>query len=243
MNLLTNGIGVQHATWGVKQENAAGFSRVYYIMSGNVIYRDNYTEKQLRHGCMYVFPASRAYSISHTAENPIECMWFHIDFFPYDVDRMIEFDLTEYETLGYIIQALLCEKRRELQLMLTEAMCRVLTYHYDMKKIGAGVREILGYIRVHFSESDLSVNSIAEHFAYSVEHLIRTFRAECNTTPYKYLGAIRMSYAAECLLKGDSVTVTAEKCGYGEVKTFSKAFRRMYGVSPSRYTEFYRAQA
>ena len=39
--------------------------------------------------------------------------------------------------------------------------------------------------------------------------------------------------AYELLTQGESVRSVAEKVGYGNTQTFSKAFKRKYGVTPS----------
>ncbi|MBQ7090702.1 MAG: cupin domain-containing protein, partial [Clostridia bacterium] len=88
MELLTHGVGVCSPDWSVFQEEPAGFSRVYYILSGDVVYRDGQQERPLQQGCLYLFPASRPYRITHDPKRPIECLWLHLDFFPYDVDRL-----------------------------------------------------------------------------------------------------------------------------------------------------------
>lgn len=41
--------------------------------------------------------------------------------------------------------------------------------------------------------------------------------------------------AVSLLESGVSVTETAEQLGYQSIHTFSRAFSRYYGVSPSRY--------
>ncbi len=248
MRLLANGCGVQRPDWHVTQRGPAGYCRVYYILSGEAIYRDGQTEKRLNHGHLYIFPSSRPYQIHHRTERPIECLWFHIDFFPYDIDHLLESDPRQCPTLGYIIDALLREGRKRgekapLFLSLVEALYHAVLQYSDVRRAGEDMLKILEYMRAHFSEKDLSVQRIADRFGYSAAHLIRRFGAVMGVTPHRYLSALRLSFAAGRLLEGVGVTRAAAESGYGEVKTFSRAFRAVYGVAPSRYARYYRLQA
>ncbi len=248
MKLLSNGFGVQRSNWAVDQHSPAGYSRVYYILSGEVTYDDGQQRKRLRHGHLYVFPATRPYQILHQPARPIECLWFHIDFFPYDIDRLLELDTLQQPTLGCIIDALLREgqtgdERAPLFLTLVEALCHAVLQYGDVRRAGEDMLKILEYMRAHFSEKELSVQRIADRFGYSAAHLIRRFGAVMGVTPHRYLSALRLSFAAERLLEGVSITRAAAESGYGEVKTFSRAFRTTYGIPPSKYERFYQPQA
>jgi two-component system response regulator YesN len=51
-----------------------------------------------------------------------------------------------------------------------------------------------------------------------------------------YLRHLRLSKAADLLMGTDlSVGQIADAVGYGDASQFAKSFKRMYGVSPSRY--------
>ena len=248
MNLLINGCGVQRRGWKVEQETPAGYSRVYYILSGRVCYRDAQIKKQLRHGCLYVFPASAPYRIEHDPMHPIECLWFHIDFFPYDIDRLLELEVRLFPTLERIVEALELEggqrgERAPLFLSLVDALYHTILRHCDVRRTDARMVEILQYMRSHYTEHALSVQALARRFGYSTAHFIRLFRSAMGVTPHRYLETLRLSFAAERLLEGVGVTRAAAESGYLETKTFSRAFRAVYGVAPSEYARFFMPQA
>ncbi|MFW5844972.1 MAG: helix-turn-helix domain-containing protein [Planctomycetota bacterium] len=46
---------------------------------------------------------------------------------------------------------------------------------------------------------------------------------------------LKMRHAAECLAAGQAVADTASACGYGDADVFSKAFRRHFGLPPTRW--------
>jgi AraC family transcriptional regulator of adaptative response / methylphosphotriester-DNA alkyltransferase methyltransferase len=76
---------------------------------------------------------------------------------------------------------------------------------------------------------------VARRVATSRRQLQRVF-AEVGGLGYRaYLTRIRLSHAADLLSHTDlTVKQVAVRVGYGEVSQFSKAFRRAYGISPSK---------
>lgn len=250
MQLLQFGDGVQPDDWKVRQADAAGYCRVYFIKSGEITYCDDRTERSLVPGKLYVFPSQQLYNISHNPEKPINCLWFHMDMFPYDIDRLLEFDFSKdvNRTMGMILDALDNEYKRcagqdEIYLSLTGVLAQFITRHPSVKSPDAELLEILGYIRNNAFSHQLTVGSVSGRFGYSTAHFIRTFRKWMNTTPHKYIAGIRLAAAARMLSEGESVSKTAAMCGYADIKTFAKAFKNLYGVAPSEHVKFYKSQA
>lgn len=250
MILLDNGLGVQNESWKVTETNAAGYSRVYYIISGDITYFDDITQKKLLKGKMYVFPQSKPYSMIHNPKKPIECLWLHIDFYPYSVDRLIEFDIDGLKgsTIFYTVNALKSEGKffkdnDSLYISLAEALYYQIIKHPYIRKPDTAFMEILNYIRNNIFDQTLNVLTVSSYFGYSTSHFIRMFKSFMNTTPHRYISLLRMSSAAKLLTEGSPVTDTAVQCGFTDVKTFSRAFKKNYGVAPSDYKNFYSPKA
>ena len=66
--------------------------------------------------------------------------------------------------------------------------------------------------------------------------LYRALRAE-GTTPSALIRDVRLGRAAGRLARGASVATASAAAGYGDLSAFSRAFRRRYGVPPSRWAE------
>ncbi len=248
MELLTHGLGVCPSDWRVCQQEPSGYSRVYYIRSGYVRYQDADRETVLKQGYLYLFPASRPYRIIHDPKRPIDCLWFHIDFFSYDIDRMVELNPAEEPTLAHILKAMLAElslqkERSPLLLVLVEAMCHTVLRSCPFQATEEEMQRIIEYMRTHFADHDLTVQSLARRFGYTAAHLIRKFQAGVHNTPHRYLATLRLSYGAKRLLEGATVSAAANESGYGDVKSFSRAFMKLYGIPPSRYRHYYRPMA
>lgn len=106
------------------------------------------------------------------------------------------------------------------------------TYHSDFKNktLAAAVE----YINKNFS-SHISLDIVAKNTFVSVNTLCSLFKTHMGTTVTKYITSKRMTEAKKLLQDGESVSMTAEKCGFSDYTTFIRAFRRSIGMSPGSY--------
>ncbi len=82
----------------------------------------------------------------------------------------------------------------------------------------------------------LSLHALASAAAMSPYHFLRTFRAVVGMTPHQYVLHRRMHRAAVRLRRSnDAVSAIAFACGFGDLSTFNRRFRRVIGASPSDY--------
>ncbi|MCK7547860.1 helix-turn-helix domain-containing protein [Marinobacter koreensis] len=66
-------------------------------------------------------------------------------------------------------------------------------------------------------------------------HFARLFRASFGLAPYQYVQEQRLLRARRKLSESaDKITVIALECGFGDASQFSRAFRKRFGVPPSR---------
>ena len=95
--------------------------------------------------------------------------------------------------------------------------------------------EIKQYIDEHYREN-LGMDLLSERFHFSREYLSRLFRTHYGCAVYEYVQQKRMEAAVE-LLKNPRLSLQhiAEFLSYSNANYFSKAFRRYYGASPSKY--------
>ncbi len=92
---------------------------------------------------------------------------------------------------------------------------------------------ILIYIQTHL-EADLSLAALAARAELSPWHFHRRFRDEIGETPRQYVERLRLEQAALRLwLLRSSVLDVAISLGFESHETFTRAFRRRYGIVPS----------
>jgi AraC family transcriptional regulator len=84
--------------------------------------------------------------------------------------------------------------------------------------------------------ADITVAEIAAAAGYSLYHFIRTFNHTVQHTPYDYLMRRRLSTAALKLLESDRrILDIAVDLQFKNHETFSRAFKRMFGIQPSQW--------
>jgi AraC family transcriptional regulator len=89
------------------------------------------------------------------------------------------------------------------------------------------------YIDNYFA-SELDIQTIAREAQISEYHFFRLFKTIYGTSPYQYILAKRLAFSYGLLLsQNNGVSEIADLAGFSDVYSFSKAFKKHYGVSPS----------
>jgi AraC-like DNA-binding protein len=64
------------------------------------------------------------------------------------------------------------------------------------------------------------------------------FRRQAGDSPVAFARRVRLEWAGRCLLeRPSSVTEIAHECGFSSSQHFSRAFRLLYGCTPSEFRE------
>ena len=87
----------------------------------------------------------------------------------------------------------------------------------------------------------MTVGALAERVHLSTSHFSEIFRKETGMTPLQYLTNERMGFAAFTLLTEERpVQEVAALIGYEEASTFSRSFKRQFGLSPQAFVREYK---
>lgn len=102
------------------------------------------------------------------------------------------------------------------------------------KEVLQRLQQAKEYIDVNFLQIK-EIKEVADHCAMSEYHFYRRFKELYKKTPYQYITEQKMHLAKYLLLgRKNSITEIAFACSFPDVFTFSKAFKKFYGVPPSR---------
>ncbi|MHB8963053.1 MAG: response regulator [Saccharofermentanales bacterium] len=94
------------------------------------------------------------------------------------------------------------------------------------------------YIRLHYSDEDLSLDTIAGHVSVSSGYLSALFKKEAGLNFSDYLTNVRMENAIE-LLKSTTLKTyeIAYKTGFSNPHYFSISFKKHTGLTPSEFRD------
>ena len=97
------------------------------------------------------------------------------------------------------------------------------------------IGEIRSYLDAHFADK-VSLDDLAERFFINKYYLARLFREQYGTSIGSYITGLRISRAKE-LLRFTDMTVEAVGAAVGmqDANYFSRAFRRVEGMTPGEY--------
>jgi AraC family transcriptional regulator len=99
----------------------------------------------------------------------------------------------------------------------------------------ARIRPLMRFAWLHL-DRDLSLAALAVRAGLSPFHLQRLFRDFAGESAKQYALRVRLDHAASRLLAGtDSVLAIALSTGFRNHETFSRAFRRRFGITPIAY--------
>lgn len=102
-----------------------------------------------------------------------------------------------------------------------------------MSNWNEGITRAVSFIEEHLTE-ELDINDIAEEAYVSSFHFQRIFSILCGFTVGEYIRNRRLTLAAQELVASDiKVIDVALKYGYDSPDSFTRAFTKFHGVSPS----------
>ncbi len=81
----------------------------------------------------------------------------------------------------------------------------------------------------------VSVSDMADYENMTVRTFQRKFSAHMGQSPAKYLERLKLETARDLLAEAVSVSSVSRQVGFESESAFRKAFRQVFGVSPSRY--------
>lgn len=95
--------------------------------------------------------------------------------------------------------------------------------------------QVLRYMQDHYMEP-LTLEMLAELFDCSVSYLTKLFKHRMNKSPIRFLTRIRMEASVNDLVHTDlSLQEIAERAGYPDAHTFSRSFKKSYGMPPAQF--------
>ncbi len=94
------------------------------------------------------------------------------------------------------------------------------------------ITQVLNHIEAHLA-NELSLAHLASVACLSPSRLHRLFKAQTGHTPFKFIENMRLSHAYQLLIAApQNIQDLSAACGYKDYETFSRAFKKVYCLSP-----------
>ena len=98
------------------------------------------------------------------------------------------------------------------------------------------LERVMKVINKNISNSDLSVDAIADEVGLSRVHLHRKMKELTGQTPHDFIRNIRLKQAAHLFqTRNMNITEVMYACGFNNAASFSTIFKKFYGMSPRDY--------
>lgn len=97
------------------------------------------------------------------------------------------------------------------------------------------ISEIFNYCTEHFTEA-ITADEIAEKLHISRYYLSHIFNDKLKISFKDYINSLRADEALRLIESGEcSITEAALASGFSTIRTFNRAFKKIYGISPREY--------
>lgn len=222
-------------------------NRVHYIHCGEVTVLLDGVPYDLKPGIIYLFPQNLKFELLLSENTKVDHTFF--DFFTLPAISMqtpivikprnfpfisnaakILFEIAEqyqtYPSMERNAYTKLVESYLSNLLFLIDKEVKINTIH------DARVNVALEYIHDHYNQ-EITLDQLTEITNLEKNYLIRLFKQYMNSTPYQYITRYRFNIALSLIRRGCPLSEVALRVGYSDIASFSHAFKRIYGVSPS----------
>ena len=106
--------------------------------------------------------------------------------------------------------------------------------------VSSAVYSVIRYVEENICTIG-SIQELAKELGYNYTYLSHFFKDKTGTTLQKYISYKKIERAIQLLKYGElSVTQIGTQLNYENLQTFSKAFRRIMGITPTKYIELER---
>ena len=232
---------------------------IHIILNGTGIYRVNQQTYHLSEGEGFLIEPGVQTFYQADQENPWTYVWF--GFKGYEAEKIVRelglgknrvtFRLSHVQELKQVILSMLkngsYSKANEYMLesqlyLLLSILMRDIEVHLGETNQGNDiVRKAVEYIEDNHAKHDLKVVDVAKYVNVERGYLYTLFKKNLQLSPKDYIVRYRLSRATELLNNTDyPMEIVAYSCGYQDPAVFSKAFKKMYQVAPSKYRQISR---
>lgn len=216
--------------------------RILLIANGQGVLKINQTDIPLRSG-MLIF----AFEHEHIwTKNEQDLTYMYIDFKGLRAEELLRrFDIKKnnriFDSFDGLIPLWSESLSRASEQTIDLAAESILLYTFsrlfgNLANRNPLIDQIIEISEERFSDSTLSITTIADELSYNTKYLSHIFKEKMQMTYSEYLRSLRIKYAISLLDHGlDSIKNVAILSGFSDPLYFSNVFKKSVGVSPKAY--------
>ncbi|MEK6796591.1 MAG: AraC family transcriptional regulator [Spirochaetota bacterium] len=236
VRVFNRGLAGCRSDWRLDEEGALTH-RLYFIRGGNATYDDG-TRQRLMHRHLYIFPSNTKYSITHDPRDPLSVVFFYAAFLPDIANPLIDVDLAACEPLNALGEWLYqtYAARMGSSVMEEFVVAQILSLVSSVVPlVPIADARILGVLeRINKAPSaPLSLAELAGTAGLERHYFVTLFKKVTGTTPMRYIAGRRLEESRRLISTGRSVRDASREAGFSDEKSFSRLFKRVYGLAPS----------
>ncbi|MBQ8249776.1 MAG: helix-turn-helix domain-containing protein [Clostridia bacterium] len=95
--------------------------------------------------------------------------------------------------------------------------------------------DAVDYINEHFTDEDITVESVAKQLYVSREKISGEFLKYSGVSLKNYICSLRIKKVNLLLDEGFDIGTAAMKCGFNNLRTFNYTYKRVVGITPTEY--------
>ena len=127
------------------------------------------------------------------------------------------------------------EDLAQIYYLLKEAFMSIALFNKDEHRQSNNSQhsQILQYIDEHYTDSQLSLTTVADMFHITEVYLSHLFKHISGENFSKYVEKLRLKRAKELIEQGFTINEIAQMAGYNSPQVFRRAYKRNYGGTPT----------
>ncbi|GAB6930491.1 helix-turn-helix domain-containing protein [Paenibacillus sp. JCM 10914] len=148
----------------------------------------------------------------------------------------------------WIDHILACDTVQEMQSALAQLLEEVCAYAANKRSINLSqeredslrnlTQQVTAYIEKNYTDVNLNVNAIGEHFDLKGSYLSKLFKNQTGEGLLDCIHKYRIQHAKELIRsKQESIGEISRYVGYNDAATFIRVFKKYEGITPGRYKE------
>ena len=231
----------------LKQNNIKNFNTgrnfeaiSFRIDSDTFIKQGNTTFKLSKNSICY-FPAGVDYTRISKHENAIV---IHFNSFGYSAKSIESFYPKDSEKIEKLFTEILntwnkreCGYKYSCNALLYDIFAEIYKQNFKGEITNSKIHNAVVFLNKNFTNPEITIKLAAEKVNMSEVYFRKLFKAEFSISPKKYIINLRIKQAAALIEMGYySLSQVSEMSGFTDYKYFSTEFKRIMGISPSKYS-------